>query len=384
VTERGNSIRILLSIHHPLTPDLGAPGVTYQLAKHFEGNGSCSRVLSFSTMPAPLLLRSPLLQQVRFPWYMARQLTRLAGEFDVADCSSGDGWVYQAFRRENLLLTVARSHGLEHIVDSVFREEVASGKQQQSWKYPLYHGGYRLWEVARSFRTADLSIFPNQGDLDYAVEHLGVKADKSAIVPNGIPDEFAGLPLRDTNRTTDRLRVAIVGSYSHRKINVAPQALNRVLHANPALQIGFLGTGISEDAVLRDYSPEYHERVKVLPRYSHSALPSLLADYDVLLFPSLSEGFGLVVYEAMACGLAVVATDLDALQTYLKHEEDVLFIARNSPEAIEAALSRLIREPGLLSHLQRQGWLKAQRFAWSKVAAQTKALYTEFIARKAA
>jgi glycosyltransferase involved in cell wall biosynthesis len=308
----------------------------------------------------------------------------LAGEYDVADCSSGDGWVYQSIRRENRLLMVARSHGLEHIVDAVFREEVASGKQKQSWKYPLYHGGYRLREVARSFRTADVCIFPNQGDLEFAVERLGVKAEKAVIVPNGIPDEFVGLPLRNANRMTEQLRVAIVGSYSHRKINVAPQALNRVLQANPALRIGFLGTGVSEDSVLQDYSREYHERINVLPRYSHSSLPSLLADYDVLLFPSLSEGFGLVVYEAMACGLAVIATDLSALQTYLTHEEDVFFIARNKPEAIEAALFRLIREPGLLSHLQQRGWMKAQRFAWSKIAADTRALYEEFVARKAA
>ena len=94
---------------------------------------------------------------------------------------------------------VARSHGLEHIVDSVFREEVASGKQRQSWKYPLYHGGYRLWEVARSFRTADLSVFPNHGDLDFAVEHFGVKTERSAIVPSGIPDDFVGFPLPTVN-----------------------------------------------------------------------------------------------------------------------------------------------------------------------------------------
>ena len=224
-------------------------------------------------MPDPRLLKSPLLRQVRFPWYVARELRRLATGYDVADCSSGDGWVYQAVRRENRLLMVARSHGLEHIVDSVFREEVASGKEKQSWKYPLYHGGYRLWEVARSFRTADLSVFPNQGDREFALEHLGVKAEKSAIVPNGIPDEFIGLPMRGASRTSETLRVAIVGSYIHRKINVAPQALNRVLHANPELLIGFLGTGVDEDTVLQDYSREYHGRIKVLPTYSHWSLP---------------------------------------------------------------------------------------------------------------
>ena len=145
-------------------------------------------------MPDPRLLKSPLLRQVRFPWYVARELRRLATGYDVADCSSGDGWVYQAVRRENRLLMVARSHGLEHIVDSVFREEVASGKEKQSWKYPLYHGGYRLWEVARSFRTADLSVFPNRGDREFTLEHLEVKAENPPSSPTAYPMSLSACP----------------------------------------------------------------------------------------------------------------------------------------------------------------------------------------------
>ena len=52
VTERALKYGFCFQIHHPLTPDQGAPGVTYQLAKHFEGRGSRSRILSFSVMPA--------------------------------------------------------------------------------------------------------------------------------------------------------------------------------------------------------------------------------------------------------------------------------------------------------------------------------------------
>jgi glycosyltransferase involved in cell wall biosynthesis len=202
-------------------------------------------------------------------------------------------------------------------------------------------------------------------------------------VPNGIPDEFAALPIRE-NVGHSNLRVAVLGSYSHRKINVAPQALNKILQTHPALHLGFLGTGISEPAVLRDYSREHHSRITVMPTYSHSSLPGLLEGYDVLLFPSLSEGFGLVVYEAMACGLAVIATDLDALKTYLRHEKDVLFIPRNNAEAIGAAVQRLIQDPGLLAHLQQNGWQTAQRFTWSKIVAETLALYEDSIARKSA
>ncbi|HEY4356904.1 MAG TPA: glycosyltransferase [Acidobacteriaceae bacterium] len=376
-------MRVLLTIHHPLTPDQGAPGVTYQLWKHFEARGDQAKVLSFTDMADARALRSPLLRQVRFPWFVSRELHRLETEFDVADCSSGDGWVYQARRRKSRLLTVARSHGLEHLVDAMFREQCRQG-QTMSWKYPLYHGGYRLWEVAKSFRTADVAIFPNHADRDYAIENLRVRPERAVILPNGIPDVFLGLPRQNHREDGAGLRVAVVGSYGHRKINVAPQALNRAMRTHPDLMVGFLGTGISEVNVLQDYEPEHHPRIRVVPHYAHAELPSLLKDYDVLLFPSLSEGFGLVVYEAMACGLAVIATRLDALQTYLRDGHDVLFIQPGSPEAIEAALHRMATTPAFRMRLQDNGRQTAQRFAWSRIVDETAAIYAEYIARKRA
>ncbi len=375
-------MRILFSIHHPLTANQGAPGVTYQLAKHFAERGDKSQALSFLDMPPSRLFKWPLLQQVRFPWFVSRKLARIAPELDVADCSSGDAWVYQTLRRERRLLMVARSHGLEHLVDKMFREEAANKRQMHSWKYPIYHGGYRLWEVARSFRSADLAIFPNAADRAYAVQHLRVKLERTVVIPNGIPDDFTDQPPRQPLPASSKLRIALLGTYSHRKINVAPQALNRVLQAHPNVLLGFLGTGVPAEEVLADYAQEHHERIRVTPHYSHEALPALLAEYDVLLFPSLSEGFGLAVYEAQACGLAVIATDLEALQAYLTHEKDVLFIPRSDANAIEGALKRLLTDAKLLAHLQKQGRQSAQRFAWSKVVAETAAVYQEFIDRK--
>jgi glycosyltransferase involved in cell wall biosynthesis len=377
-------MRVLLSIHHPLTPNLGAPGVTYQLWKQLEAQNHSARVLSFTDMSSANGLHSTPLQALQFPWFMNRQLSKLADQYDIADCSSGDGWVYQALRKNHKLLMVARSHGLEHIVDKMFREEVAYGRQKKSWKYPLYHGGYRLWEVARSFHTADLAIFPNSADRDFGVEHFGLREDRAIILPNGIPDQFVGLPKPEPTDTRSGLRIVIVGSYGHRKINVAPRALNRLFAAYSDITVGFLGTGTSEDIVLQDYDREFHSRITVVPSYTHSELPRLLSRYDTLLFPSLSEGFGLVVYEAMACGLAVLATELNALETYLRNEQHVLFFRRNDPEAIQAAVKRIMDEPELRLRLRQNGWQRAQSFAWSKIAAETVDVYAEHISHKSA
>jgi glycosyltransferase involved in cell wall biosynthesis len=362
-------MRILFSIHH-------------QLAKHFEERGDQSKILSFTDMPKGRLLRSNVFQQVRFPWYIARELSRVALDYDVADCSSGDGWLYQRLRLKKRVLMIARSHGLEHLVDAAFRREVANGNQTRSWKYPLYHGGYRLWEVAQSFKTADLSIHPNDADRDFAIQHLGVQPENAIVLPSGIPEVFTKLQPRRAPTKVSGLKIALVGSYTHRKINVAPQALNRLLSVDRDLQVGFLGTGVPAEVVLKDFAPEVHSQVSVATKYSHSELPSILAPYDVLLFPSLSEGFGLVVYEAMACGLAVVATELDALRTYLKHEHDVFFIPIGCAEGIENAILKLAADPSLLARLQRNGNETARRFSWATIVEKTAAIYEDRVARK--
>ena len=52
--------------------------------------------------------------------------------------------------------------GLEHTVDKWQRDEAAAGKMNLSWKYPLYHGGFRLWEVRKSLQQSDHNLLLNE------------------------------------------------------------------------------------------------------------------------------------------------------------------------------------------------------------------------------
>lgn len=93
-------------------------------------------------------------------------------------------------------------------------EEARVGNLHLSWKYPIYHGGFRLWEVANSLRGADLSLFGNHRDLEYAVETLGIDAQRVRLFANGIPAEFLNLPFEPTPDAEDAvIRIAQVSSY---------------------------------------------------------------------------------------------------------------------------------------------------------------------------
>jgi glycosyltransferase involved in cell wall biosynthesis len=373
-------MRVLLSIHHRLNPDLGAPGVTFQLANIYKELGISAELLSYSDLPDAFPEKCA---QLVYPSFTAYRLATSKEFYDVVDLSSGDGWVYQSLRPKARTLLVARSHGLEHISHLVRLSEAKAGRLRLSPQYGLYHGGFRLWEVERSFRTADLSLFLNRTDLRFAVERLGVDPKRARVTSNGISDAFVGLPLNPRERHDGgNFKLALIGSYIHRKLNVAPTALNRLLGKHPQLEIGFFGAGKPPGDVLHDYSPEYHRRITVVEHYQNESLPRLISGYSGLLFPSLSEGFGLGIYEAMACGLAVVATRLPTFEERLCDGENVLFVPVSDTEAIEAAIDRLITNPPLLRHLQQSGHARAQAFAWPRVARDTIALYEEFLSHK--
>jgi hypothetical protein len=156
-------MRILLTIHHDLNPNAGAPGATWQLGQEYQKLGHEVQYYTFDNLPDKL---SGLVKSIMFPGFVASQISALVKKqaVDVVDASTGDAWIWAKMRRssrENSPLLVTRSHGLEHSMHLENLEEARRGNLHLSWKYPLYHGGFRLWEVATSIRYADLVLLLN-------------------------------------------------------------------------------------------------------------------------------------------------------------------------------------------------------------------------------
>ena len=78
---------------------------------------------------------------------------------------------------------------------------------------------------------------------------------------------------------------------------------------------------------------------------------AVLSALDVLVFPSLWEGTPLTVFEALAMGKPIVATDADGLMDVLADGRDALVVPRRDPAAIASAVGRLIEDPALAGRL---------------------------------
>jgi glycosyltransferase involved in cell wall biosynthesis len=95
-------------------------------------------------------------------------------------------------------------------------------------------------------------------------------------------------------------------------------------------------------------------------------LAALMAGADVLCLPSLFEGFGLPVLEAMACGAPVVVSDRGALPEVVG---DAGLVVEPHPEAVSRAVRRVVGDAALSERLRRAATARTHGFSWARTAA---------------
>jgi glycosyltransferase-like protein len=119
------------------------------------------------------------------------------------------------------------------------------------------------------------------------------------------------------------------------------------------------------------------KRVRVLGSVACDELARLYRAADLFAFPSTTEGFGLAALEALASGLPVVASDIDALQTFLEHERSALLAPVGDSGAFAAALARLAEHPAERGRLRAGGLDLAAGFSWDAAAVAHERVYAE-------
>ncbi|HSJ54189.1 MAG TPA: glycosyltransferase family 1 protein, partial [Anaerolineae bacterium] len=100
---------------------------------------------------------------------------------------------------------------------------------------------------------------------------------------------------------------------------------------------------------------------------------------EVLVYPSLYEGFGLPPLEAMACGTPVISSKASSLPEVVG--DAGLLVDPADVEALAAAMEQVLADAGLRERMRAAGLQRAQRFTWENAARQTVASYRRALAR---
>src|SRR5579859_4999460 len=185
---------------------------------------------------------------------------------------------------------------------------------------------------------------------------------------------------RDLGIEPDAFLVGNVGRLAPQKgqrhlIAAMPLLLERVPRARAIIA----GAGDLEE-YLRDLAAEIGvaERVHVLgPRKD---VPALMHAIDVFVMPSIWEGFGLVLLEAMAAGRPIVASRVATIPEVVVDGETGLLVPAGDPLALAEALARFADQPALASRLGEAGRERVRRqFSLEKMVGDTELLYRELV-----
>ena len=189
--------------------------------------------------------------------------------------------------------------------------------------------------------------------------HEGVPAAKIAVVPYGVDLRTfnAGAPRAATERRT--FRVIFAGQLSQRKgIRYLLGGYQRF--RKPDTELTLVGNVVHSDTALRRYADLFRH----VPHQTRPALARQYREADVFVFPTLIEGMGLVVLEAMACGLPVIVT-ANGPGDIVRDGIDGFIVPQRDEEAIRDRLERLYRDPELRAELAHNARARAQEFTWA-------------------
>ena len=121
------------------------------------------------------------------------------------------------------------------------------------------------------------------------------------------------------------------------------------------------------------------ERVVFIGKVQEERLPSLYKGSLCLVFPSLYEGFGLPVVEAMACGIPVLTSNTTSLPEVAG--DAAILVNPESVDEIKTGIEKLISDQALRANLIAKGLERAKRFSWDGVAARVQAVLDEVAER---
>lgn len=195
------------------------------------------------------------------------------------------------------------------------------------------------------------------------------------IVPNGADvDAFASAPAA---QLPPGRKLLFVGRLEPRKgFPVAVKAFAELAPLYPDLQLVVVGSGEQANAVDM-LAPDVRARVHMLGKVSNEALPTFHRASDIFISPATgSESFGIVLVEAMAAGLPLVASDIAGYREVARHNREGLLVTPSQPSALVAGVRQLLDQPELAARLAANGALRSQLFSWENIIDRLEATYT--------
>ena len=236
---------------------------------------------------------------------------------------------------------------------------------------------FRLFRRALlpSYRRIDRTLAVSEAARSCVLRHFPGPVD---ILPNGVNPERFRPGLKRLERFDDGTpNILFVGRHDPRKgLPELMRACDALARSSVPFRLIVVGDGSLRRRIERMASGPLVGRVHFEGRVSNAHLPRYYASADVFCSPARGgESFGMVLLEAMASGVPIVATDLPGYRTVLDPGVQGLVVPPRDSAALGQALESLLRRPELRMEMGARGIETSKRYAWSAIVERLEGVF---------
>jgi len=287
---------------------------------------------------------------------VARALPRLKRKHAVDTVYAYEDGAYHTFE-------VAQDLGIRRIYDlpigyhaaaqALYQEEAQLMPQWAGTIPGLHDAPEKLQRKARELELADKVVVASTFTAS-TLRGVVSNPTKMQIIPYGAPD-----PQPFYKRSTNRpLKVLYVGSLTQRK--GLSYLFDAVAPFKDRMTLTLIGRKVGNCRAL-DQALGQHQYFPSLP---HAEILEQMRHHDLLVFPSLFEGFGLVLTEALSCGLPIIATAHTAAPDLITDKKEGFIIPIRDSQAIAQKFEWALDNPDGLAAMQHAAWELSKRLSW--------------------
>ncbi len=282
---------------------------------------------------------------------------------------------YHAFEQAGRPGILFQLHPHPASMRSILKAELAAHPEcaeslGKEWELALPEQDYRrlVAEPAMAAHTLVASSFTR----DTLIEH-GTPAHTITVIPYGV-DCARFTPSNQPRRPDPKLRLLFVGRINQRKgIQYLLDALR--LLDNPEIHLSVCGRVVDSLEIFKPFAGQ----VQIHPDVSHAELLAAYRDADLFVFPSIAEGFGQVLLEALACGLPVLSTTRTAAPDLIDEGVEGWVVAPGRADLLAERIAWACTHRTEVARMRTAARQRAEQFPWQRFREGVVASFDTFV-----
>lgn len=251
------------------------------------------------------------------------------------------------------------------------------------YKYPEYMHPTIVTNQRRKLKwvkkESDLIIVDSQSTADDVAKILNIEKDRLRVIYLGVSEQFVPQPAKNIERIKQKYKIkkdyllTIGGSQPRKNVRRVIDACQSVIEKEN-LQLVVVGRFLPEDKL------RLNDDVVLIEYVAYEDLPALYSGAECFIYPSLYEGFGLPVLEAMKCGCPVVTSNRGSLKEI--SGDAAIVVEPQSVEAIREGIKKAIycSDEEYIKRVKK-GFSWTKKFTWEETARKTLQVYQEAVSK---